>query len=175
MKHLESFKIFERFYSPSPEVKRKLDSVVKDLLSKHEGGKEFFNALDGVIKDITSKDMVLALMRGSSNEWIAASGEFGDMIYKLWKSGGFKCKGIVVFNGKMMTNKLDVKNWYPDNFDSNDKGFLYVDDSIFSGGTANKIDNFLGEYGSKIKSISVIYDGSKEKNKKVKSFFRYYK
>lgn len=57
----------------------------------------------------------------------------------------------------------------------NDKSFVYVDDSMFSGGTVRKIDDYLKEYhNSKLKSVSVVYDGSKEKNKLVKSLFRYY-
>lgn len=172
MKYIE---VFERFYNPSKSVKDKLDFIIKTLLHKYKGGKPFFDALDDSIKDITNRDMTIALLRGNSNEWIASSGEFGDTIYKMWKSGDFRCKGLVVFNGKMMTDETGVNNWYPIDFELDNKEFIYVDDSYFSGSTARKIDSFLREHNSKIKSISVIYDGSKEKNKMVKSFFRYYK
>jgi hypothetical protein len=172
MKYLE---LFERFYNPPTEIKERLDSIVADLLSKHEGGRPFFNALDNAIKSVFNQDMILALVKGNTNEWIATSGEFGDRIYKLWKEGEFKCKGMVVFNGKMQTNKIGVHGWYPEEFDFENKQFIYIDDSLFSGSTANKIDDFLHDHNSKIKSVSVIYDGSKKKNKMVKSFFRYYK
>ncbi len=172
MKYLE---LFERFYNPPKEVSDKLNAIVKVLLKKYKGGKKFFNALDDSIKGITNQDMILALLKGNSNEWIASSGEFGDTIYKLWKDGKFKCKGLVIFNGKMLTNKTGVNGWYPVDFELNDKQFLYVDDSYFSGSTYKKIDLFLQDYNSRIKNISVIYDGSKEKSKMVKSFFRYYK
>lgn len=171
MKHI---KLFERFYNPPQEIKDKLNSIIQELQVKYKGGRAFFDALDGSIKDITNQDMILALLKGNSNEWIATSGGFGDIIHKLWKEDKFKCKGLVVFNGKMLTNKVGVKAWYPSDFDLNDKQFLYVDDSYFSGSTARKIDDFLNEHNSKIKSVSVIYDGSKEKSKMVKSFFRYY-
>ena len=118
--------------------------------------------------------MILDLVRGCSNEWIATSGEFGDSLYKLWKSNKFKCKGMVVFNGKLLTHNKDVTGYYPSNFDLNNKQFVYVDDSYFSGITAKKIDDYLQKTYSSIKSISVIYDGSKVKSKKVNSFFRYY-
>ena len=170
-----SEKVLEKFYNPPSEIKEKLHSIVNDLLSKHEGGKPFFDALDDAIKDVYNEDMILALLKGNSNEWIAASGGFGDRVYNLWKRGKFRCKGIVVFNGKMMTNKTGVNNWYPPDFDLSNKDYVYVDDSYFSGGTARKINGFLSEHNSKIKHVSVIYDGSKEKSKLVKSFFRYYK
>lgn len=173
MKYLE---IFEKFYNPPQEIKDKLENIVQDLLIKYKGGRLFFDALDDSIKSITNQDMILSLVKGNSNEWIISSGEFGDMIYNLWESGKFKCKGIVIFNGKMNAKKTDVRNWYPSNFDLDNKEFIYIDDSLFSGNTSKKIDNYLKEnHSSKIKSISVIYDGSKEKNKMIKSFFRYYK
>ena len=170
-----SEKVLEKFYNPPSEIKEKLHSIVNNLLSKYEGGKPFFDALDNAIKDVYNEDMILALLKGNSNEWIAASGGFGDKVYSLWKKGKFKCKGMVVFNGKMMTDKIGVNNWYPTDFDLSNKDYVYVDDSYFSGGTARKINGFLSEHNSKIKHVSVIYDGSKEKSKLVKSFFRYYK
>lgn len=172
MKHIE---IFERFYNPPIEIKNRLDKIVDDLLIKYEGGRPFFDALDREIKNIINNDMILALVKGNINEYIATSGEFGDILYKMWKEGKFKCKDMVVFGGKMRTNRTDVNDWYPSDFNFNDKNFIYIDDSLFSGSTYQKINNFLKPYNSTIKSISVIYDGSKEKNKMIKSFFRYYK
>ena len=171
MKYL---KLFEKFYNPPLDVKDKLDKIVQSLLSKY-GGKEFFHKLDDSIKDITNKDITISLLRGNENEWVCSSGGFGDKVFDLYEQGEFKCKGIVVFNGKMLTKNKGVTNWYPDNFDMDNKEFIYVDDSLFSGSTANKVDDFLkSNHNSKIKSISVIYDGSKDKNPMVKSFFRYY-
>lgn len=171
MKHLV---MFERFYQPSSDIKERLDELVKELEEKHGGGRPFFNALDDNIKSITNVDITLALVKGLKNEWIATSGEFGDKLYKLWKDGKFECKGMVVFNGKMLTNKTGVNSWYPPDFELDNKRFVYVDDSYFSGSTANKINNFLNQHNSKVKRVFVIYDGSKEKKKGVESFFRYY-
>lgn len=172
MKHIIPFN--EKFYNPPQEIKNRLNSIVKDLLSKHGGGRPFFNALDDSIKDITNQDMILSLVKGNSNEWVATSGEFGDKLYNLWMEKKFRCKGIVVFNGKMLTNKIGVTSFYPQKFDIENKEFVYIDDSYFSGSTSRKIDDFLKENNSKVKGISVIYDGSKSKLKNVKSFFRYY-
>jgi hypothetical protein len=166
--------IFEKFYSPPLEVKERLNKAVSELLNKYEGGRPFFHALDGFIKDMTNEDIILALLQGTSNEYICASGEFGDKIYKLWKDGKFKCKGVLVFNGKMRTSQIGIKSYYPSNFLIKDKKFVYVDDSYFTGSTANKINRYLIENGSKIKSVSVVYDGCKKKRRGVNSFFRYY-
>ena len=171
MKYIQ---VFERFYNPPVQIKRRLQSIVDELIQKHKGGRAFFDALDDSIKSVLNEDMILALVRGNKNEWLTTSGEFGNILYKLWEEGKFECKGLVVFNGKMLTNKTGVNAWYPSDFDMNDKKFIYVDDSLFSGSTARKINDFLKSHNSSIKSISVIYDGSEEKSKYVKSFFRYY-
>ncbi len=172
MRHLV---LFEKFYNPPIEIKNRLDSIVNDLLYKYKGGIKFFNALDDSIKDITNQDMIISLVKGNSNEWLATSGEFGDKLYKLYEKGKFKCKGIIVFNGKMLTKKAGIRTWYPSTFEIVDKEFVYIDDSYFSGSTVNKINEFLKENNSKIKSVSVIYDGSKDRSRMVRSFFRYYK
>lgn len=165
-------KLFENFYTPPLEITNRLKNIVKELREKHHGGREFFDALDSHIKDIVNVDMVINLVAGNENTWIATSGGFGD---KLWKEGKFKCRGVVVFNGKMQTNKVGVSGWYPEDFEISGKKYLYVDDSYFSGGTVEKINDFLNQHDSTIKSVSVIYDGSKEKKSYVNSYFRYYK
>ena len=33
--------LFEKFYKPPPEIKERLDNIVKDLLKKHNGGRVF--------------------------------------------------------------------------------------------------------------------------------------
>lgn len=168
-------KLFENFYTPPLEITNRLKNIVNKLEEKYHGGRAFFDALDSHIKDIVNVDMIIHLVAGNENNWIASSGEFGDNLYRLWKEGKFKCRGVVVFNGKMQTNKVGVRGWYPDDFEISGKKYLYVDDSYFSGSTVKKINDFLNQHNSTIKSVSVIYDGSKEKKSYVNSYFRYYK
>lgn len=89
--------LFEKFYNPPLEIRERLDSAVKELLVKYEGGRPFFHALDSYIKDMINEDMILSLLRGNSNEYLCSSGEFGDKIYKLWKEGKFQVQGNVGF------------------------------------------------------------------------------
>jgi len=156
-------------------VREKLNKIVKDLLGKHVGGRPFFDALDDAIKDVVNEDIIIEIMGGMENQWIATSGGFGDRLYDMWESGKIKCRGMVVFNGKMCTNKIGVTCWYPEDFDLNNKSFVFVDDSLFSGGTVKKIDDFLiSNHNSSIENVSVVYDGSPNRNPLVKSLFRYY-
>lgn len=171
---MKYIKLFENFSSPSTNVRNKLRYIVSDIKSKYKGGKPFFDALDDRIKDINNRDMIYDLVKGCENEWIATSGEFGDVLYHMYKQGKFKCKGVLVFNGKMLTQGFGVSFWYPKDFDISNKEYVYVDDSYFSGNTVNKIKEFLIDENSTIKNVLVIYDGSLNKNNSVKSFFRYY-
>lgn len=171
MKHLM---IFERFYKPSMDIKKRLDELVDKLKEKFGGGIQFFEALDDKIKSIANEDMLIDLTKGSKTEWIATSGGFGDSIYKLYEEGKIECRGVIVFNGKMLTNNLGVESWYPANIEIDNKKFVYVDDSYFSGGTVKKINNFLKSKNSLIKRVFVIYDGSRKKKKLIKSYFRYF-
>jgi hypothetical protein len=156
-------------------AREKLNKIVKDLLKKYVGGRPFFNALDDAIKDVVNEDIVIEVMKGLENQWVATSGGFGDRIYTMWKSGKIRCRGMVVFNGKMCTNRIGVTCWYPSDFDLDNKEFVFVDDSLFSGGTVKKVDDYLSEnHNSSVKSVSVVYDGSPNKNHLVKSLFRYY-
>jgi len=176
MKELSKFSdwLNEKFYEPSKSIKHELDTLVAALEKQHIGGRPFFDALDASIKTILDRDIIFALLKGNENEWVVSSGEFGDIVYKLWEDGKIKCKGILVFNGKMLTNKIGVRSYYPKDFDISKKTFVYVDDSHFSGSTVKKIGDYLSEHKSSISAVNVIYDGSKEKKKNVNSFFRYY-
>jgi len=155
-------------------IRKKLEDLISNLLLKYEGGRPFFDALDDQIKNSINEDIVISLMRGTEDKYVVSSGEFGDRVFNLYNEGKFKCKGMVVYNGKIMTKDKGVTYWYPPDFDLNNKEFVFIDDSLFSGKTLSVIENHLREHNSKIEYVSVVYDGSKKKDPKVHSFYRYY-
>lgn len=169
---MKSIVLFEDFTNSS--IKDKMRDIVVDLSNKYRKGKPFFDALDAKIKDIHNRDILLELVSYCEDEWIASSGEFGEILLDMFKCDMFKCLGVVTFNGKMLTNNIGVESWKPTEFDLKDKEFIYIDDSYFSGGTVKKIDNFMSDYNSSIKSVNVMYDGSEEKLDFVNSFYRYW-
>ena len=151
-----------------------MKSIVDELTNRYRKGRVFFDALDDAIKSIENRDIILELVKNCENEWVASSGEFGKIIYELYLEGAFTCKGVVVFNGKMLTNNINVESWIPSDFDMYNKDFIYVDDSYFSGGTVRKIERFLDTHNSSIKKVNVMYDGSEERLSTVNSFYRYW-
>jgi len=151
----------------------KFKSDIEELLTTHIRGRKFFNTLDDLIK--YNSDFLLELVKGYENDYIASSGKFGDMLYELYESGKFKAKGLVIFNGKICTKKKGVTCWYPYDINLDNKEFIFIDDSIHSGRTIDKIESYLKrEHNSNIKEISVAYDGKKIKDDRVKSIYRFY-
>lgn len=149
-------------------------STVSDVLKSERGGRQFFNKMDQIIKD--NPDTIKEIMSGLEKDYIVCSGSFGDNLYDLWEKGELECRGILVFNGKIATKKRGINFYYPENFEIDNKEFVFVDDSLFSGKTVREIEKYLQEeHNSSIKLIKVGYDGSKEPNPKVKSLYRYYK
>lgn len=167
MKHLILFENFS-----DNDMKAKVKGIVDELSLKYRKGTAFFDTLDDIIKN--DINIILALLSGCQDKWVATSGDFGDILYNLYLEHKFVCKGLIVFNGKMLTNNLGVESWKPNNFDLKDKEFVYIDDSYFSGGTVKKIDDFLHSHNSSIVQVNVVYDGSEEKKENVNSFYRYW-
>lgn len=167
MKHLILFEGFNNI-----DINTKVKEIVDDLTIKYRKGNKFFDALDDAIKNDIS--IILELVKDCADRWVVTSGGFGDILYDLYLNHKFICKGILVFNGKMLTNNIGVENWRPNNFDLNNKEFVYIDDSYFSGGTVKKIDDFLHTKNSAIIQVNVVYDGSETKKDDVNSFYRYW-
>ncbi len=157
----------EKFYSGN------FKSKIGDLLKREVGGRPFFNSLDKLIKE--DPDVLREITKDLENEYLVASGDFGDNLFNLWENKGIKCKGVLVFNGKIVTKKKGINYYYPEDFDIDNKEFIFVDDSYFSGRTFREVEKYLSEeHKSSIKEIRVGYDGSKEKDPKIKSLYRYY-
>ncbi len=149
-------------------------SNINHLLNREIGGTQFFNNLDKLIKD--NPDIIQEIVGNSENEYLVSSGDFGDKLFDMWESGNIKSKGILVFNGKIVTKKKGINYYYPENFAIDNKKFVFVDDSYFSGKTMREIEKYLlEEHGSSISEIRVGYDGSRDRDPKIKSLYRYYK
>lgn len=150
-----------------------INKIVADTLKLYGGGKEFFDSLDSQL--VKNDNIIMQLFDGLENEWVVATGKFGDTLYSRLKGGIIRCNGLIVFNGGMCSKQDEPFCYYPYNNSVTNREFIFVDDSLFSGGTAKKINEFLQEYGSRIDRIKVIYDGSKIKSPNIESLYRYYK
>jgi hypothetical protein len=145
---------------------------VQDLLQTYVKGRRFFDALDDVIKN--SDEYILKLVEGCEDKNIVSTGGFGDLLYESYQRGDFKCKDIAIFNGKICTENKGIYCVYPEGVDLDNKEYVFIDDSLHSGGTLDKIEEYLNDRGSYITDVRVAYDGSLYKDDRVKSLYRYF-
>ena len=143
----------------------KIFDKVNNCLEKFIGGEIFFDELDKQIK--FDKKLLEELFYKAKNEKaeVIASGEIGLCLHNY----GFPIDIIV--QGGLRKNKevLDLSPF----IDAN-KDYVFIDDSYFSGKTAQVIKEEIERCGAKLKCIWVAYDGSQTPIHKVKSLYRYY-
>lgn len=155
--------------------------IVNECLEKYKGGEGYFNELDGMIKNNETL-MVLFLMYAvqvSGIKNVILSGKIGLKYLKLQLenkipnyinlmivNGGLR-KGYEITGGIMSSLEVIPKSLY-------NMAVIFIDDSFYSGKTADKVKGFVkNRYGIAGKTY-VFYDGSKEKRNDVVSLYRYY-
>ena len=155
--------------------------IVDKCSEKYRGGEDYFNELDSMIKNNETL-MVLFLLYAvqvSGIENVILSGEIGlkymqlqlqnkipNYINLMVVNGGLR-KDNEITGGIMSGCEVIPENLYG-------ASIIFIDDSFYSGKTANKIEDFLRSRGSSIFTTYVFYDGSKEKYGGVESLYRYY-
>ena len=140
---------------------------VNECLEKYKGGEIFFDELDKMVKfdeDILTEFSTKVKGKDTSIRTIA-SGEFGLCLhnYKLPVD-------IIVQGGLRKGDKiLDLSKFIIPN-----ATYVFLDDSYFSGATANVIKTEIERCGGIFKGCYVVYDGSQKPKHRVDSIYRYY-
>ena len=140
---------------------------VNKLLEQYIGGQIFFTELDKAVKfdrDILEE---LTTRAGESGALTIASGEIGLAMHNL----GIKVNYLVPGGLRHDPTKINLEP-----FAEHIKGqhFLFIDDSYFSGKTAQVIKEEVERLGGHFVGTLVAYDGSRVKDDKVWSLYRYY-
>jgi hypothetical protein len=168
----------------------KVLTIVNKALDKYIGGEKFFDKLDSEFKKPENIDIIkhmFGLISEQSGIFynIVVSGKFGDYLKSIIVdkklipfSGTFlQVSGSLTshqgFLNKIKSNKT-IEVIYKSG-DIDNKEFIFVDDSYYSGSTNQSIVNFLKLNDSKIKKTYVIYDGSDKTNSNRWSYYNYYK
>lgn len=150
-----------------------ITGIVEECILQHKGGERFFDALDERIR--TGRMLLRGIMSNVifSNlkfDYIIVSGKFGK-VFKAFCEEEYPFYKVFAINGSLRGDgKVFTK------FEDKWKGrYIFIDDSFYSGTTMKKVETFLLNNNSNLVSTFVFYDGSKEKNDNIKSFYRYYK
>ena len=133
-------------------------NMVNDLLIKYVGGETFFDALD---EEIRINDEF---------EGFIVSGKFGKRFKDFYLNNYHPNKEVLVCNGALRKgNDIGL-----DNYDLNNKKYIFLDDSFWSGKTRDVVQKYIEENNGIFLKSYVFYDGNKEKSQNVESFYRYY-
>lgn len=156
--------------------------IVQECLYKYNGGSIYFTELDKMIKNNEAL-MILFLayaIKDSGCHNIIMSGEIGFKYLKMQLEHKLpKNINIMVVNGGLRNNKnivsvvTNFRNIIPKDFNKNK--VIFIDDSFYSGRTANKVEEFVRLRNGNLIRKYVFYDGCKEKHNDVISLYRYYK
>ena len=151
------------------------DKLVSDCLKQYHGGECFFDNIDERIRidKPLMKEMVNLIFQSNDFNGIIVSGKFGIVFKKMLER---KCqkyhKDIICVKGGL--RKTDsVVNSLKD-YNIKNKRFIFVDDSCYLFRTRDKIKLELEKNGGSLIRSYIFYDGSKEKDEQVISYYRYY-
>ena len=156
----------------------KLNYKIAEILKQHEGGEEFFDALDAMVRgdmDILNTFLNFAYSEiGDTGEYsLILSGQFGNALMSIYGTNLFKdFSDVILVEGGLRSGKTPTI--FRQNF--TETKFILLDDSFYSGTTKNAIERALKVVDSQAKIVKtfVIYDGSKVKKNNIFSMFRYY-
>lgn len=152
----------------------KLNTLVDNLIKEHVGGQQFFSALDESLrKDSSYFEVLMNQIRDEVHEdvVIIVSGGFG-MAFLNWFSSGphaYDFNAILVPGGLRHNASLLSEDIFIEN-----KNYIFLDDSFYSGATRNVIKNRITCKGGQLLKTIVVYDGAKTKDPEVEALYRYH-
>lgn len=167
--------MFKKWY-----MKSEMKKIVRDCMSRYEGGESYFNELDSLVKSNTKLmiEYIKNIVKKEKCYDVILSGEIGEAygkIYDQMEQLQVNTHGIRIHlipgglrNGTDISRLLDHT--------LNGKQAIFLDDSFYSGKTFRAVYKFAINNMCRIKAAYVFYDGSKEKDTliNVHSLYRYY-
>lgn len=156
----------------------KLNYKIAEILKQHEGGEEFFDALDAMVRgdmDIlhTFLNFVYSEIGDTREYSLILSGQFGNALMGIYGTNLFEdFSDVILVEGGLRSGKTPII--FKQNFTKTK--FILLDDSFYSGTTKDAIERALKMIDSQARIVKtfVIYDGSKVKKNNIYSMFRYY-
>jgi hypothetical protein len=169
-------------------IAKRIDQLVKEISIKTPGGNRFFDEIDSIIKNPKNLYIILHLFKKIYSDFgydynLVVSGEFGNLIGYLIKKGDIICKGTILqvsggitshFTDMDKIKKVKEVHIQKKRGEINNKDFIFVDDSYYSGTTEFSINLHLKKFKSRIIKTYIVYDGNDKKSKDRISLYNYY-
>lgn len=151
-----------------------LAALVARLLRAYGGGEPYFDNLDACLREPENFSVVRELMDFRGN--VVASGKFGCYLNGLVERGAIEIHGglIVVTGGLRKGAAVQVLHHHPGAGESRFREHVFVDDTYYSGTTAERVRGFVEALGGRITQTRVVYDGSHARHDGVTSLYRYH-
>ena len=151
-----------------------MESIVNTCLKQHEGGEKFFDAIDEKLRNdnLLMIMMIAKIVENEKFDYLIVSERFGYAFKEFCEKNidnNFS-NNIITVNGGLRRGNITTNL----NIDINNKNLVFIDDSFYAGRTRNKIKDYINQNGGNLISTYVFYDGSKEKDENLYSFYRYY-
>lgn len=170
------------------KIENKINSIIKGISVNVSGGDKFFDEIDSAIKKKDNRDIIIELFDKVYHDFginynLVISGGFGDLIMYLIQKQEIKCNGTILqvsggitshsnnMNTSKKSKEIRIENLLGD---IENKDFIFIDDSYYSGTTKISIDLFLKKFKSKILKTYVVYDGNDKKEKDRFALYNYY-
>lgn len=149
-----------------------LEKLVYKLLETYIGGDEYFDNLDlNNRKNNKYFRYMLDTIKNEDFDYIIVSGHFGKSFTNYCKKNNIYENKIILVNGSLRkNNEIDTKLIYK----IDNKKVIFIDDSCYSKTTINKVKKFIEKSNGNFIKTYVFYDGCKEKDNNIVSFYRYY-
>jgi hypothetical protein len=157
-------------------VNNRVNEIVKEMLQKHVGGKEFFENLDLSVRNydvVQSLYDLIEKVNGTNLVYFIVTGRFGIFFSNWIRYYGTESDILYIVNGGLREGEEIISLELFKN-DLNRQGFIIIDDSYYSGKTNNIIKQHVESLGGRYEGTFVVYDGSPEKSENVHSLYRYY-
>lgn len=153
-----------------------MEGIVQKCLMEHEGGREFFDALDEKLRNDDSliNMMINKVLENEIFDFIITSGKFGSAFKEYCEKhmDNYFNKKIIVVNGNLRKESEVID--YSNKYNISNKKVIFIDDSYYLGRTREKIRLSIEKNGGELINTYVFYDGCKEKDEHVHSFYRYF-
>lgn len=162
------------------DMKEKMREIVYECSLKYEGGENYFDELDGMIRaDLKlMPSFIQYVVNHTGNKNIILTGTIGEMIFQLADQGVtvFENINMICVNGGLRKGSgiYKIKSLLRKSVDYNTEGWTFIDDSYYSGKTVTAIYDMFWP-NLTINGVYVLYDGSPVYYPGVKSLFQYYK
>ena len=155
-------------------MKKRVSEYVEACSQQYIGGQSYFDGLDGRIKN--DQELVWSYIDYMTLKEevfdVIASGEIGVLLQRYQRDGLIpRYIHMVVVNGGLRHDG-QIENLPVQQIQG--KSFIFMDDSYYSGSTAETVRQAVEAAGGKIIRNYVFYDGSPNTNENVRSLYRYY-